>query len=114
MDNRILTLTPEVIDALNEELAYQGGRAAAGRTDGVHYGTAGQLLTLLVYAQRAIGDWVNNPGNDEALHSLRKCAAIAIRALLTEGCPRRIPTGFYDPAEDFKGLAPEAGAGAGD
>lgn len=122
MDNRILTLTPAVVDALNEELEYQAGRAAAGRTDGVHYGTPGQILTLLEYTQRALIDWVQNPGEDAALHTLRKCAAIAIRALLTEGCPRRggkvfiapakgIPIGFYDPAEDYM---PEVGAGAGD
>ena len=90
MDDRKLELTPEVIDALNEELAYQTTLIDQNRTDGIHYGTAGQLLTLTLYADKAIQAWVNNPSDDYALQQLRKCAAIAIRALLTEGCPRRV------------------------
>ena len=99
MDTRVLTLTDEVISALNEELAYIPTLAAQGRSDEVHYGTAGQLLALKVYTDRAIAAWVTNPGNDESLHELRKVAATAIRALLTEGCPYRFPVG--QPAEVF-------------
>ncbi len=111
MDNRKLRLTNEVIDAINEELEYQGSLLAQNRTDGIHYGTAGQALTLLEYADRAARAWVTNPGNDETLHNLRKCAAIAIRALLTESCPRRRP--WYE-ASASDAFAPEVGAGAGD
>lgn len=106
MDDRAMELTPEVISAINEELAYQGGRAAAGRSDGVHYGTPGQIVTLQTYARHASAAWVANPGDDAALHELRKCAAIAIRALLTEGCPRRgglvtLAPGIYLESEDL-------------
>lgn len=89
MDQRVLTMTPDVIEAINEELAYVATLSDIGRSDTVHYGTAGQLLTLSTYTQRAIDAWTENPGNDGALHNLRKCAAIAIRALLTEGCLHR-------------------------
>ena len=89
MDERVLTLTDEVIDALNEELEYVSTLKAQGRSDDVHYGTAGQILTLQDYSKRALLAWVQNPGEDQALHELRKCAAISIRALLTEYCPRR-------------------------
>ncbi len=90
MDTRILKLTDEVIDAVNEELAYTATLVEQGRSDGVHHGLKGQLLTLSVYTRRAVDAWVNLR-EDQALHELRKCAPIAIRALLTEGCPRRAP-----------------------
>jgi hypothetical protein len=89
MDTRVLKMTPEVIAAIDGELAYVATLQEQGRSDAVHYGTEGQLLTLDVYARRARDAWVNNPSDSEALHELRKCAAIAIRALLTEGCPQR-------------------------
>ena len=89
MDTRVMEMTTDVIEAINEELAYTATLAEQGRSDTVHYGTAGQILTLQSYARRANAAWVQNPGNDDALHELRKCAAIAIRALLTESCPHR-------------------------
>ena len=89
MDTRVLTVTDEVINAINEELAYVASLSAQGRSDEVHYGTPGQLLTLKEYTDKAISAWVMNPGNNGALDQLRKCAAIAIRAMLTEGVVRR-------------------------
>ncbi len=89
MDTRVLQITTEVVTAINEELAYTATLQEQGRSDAVHYGTEGQLLTLNTYARKAIDAWVNNPSDEQALHQLRKCAAIAVRALLTEGCPRR-------------------------
>ena len=89
MDTRVLQLTPEVIDAINGELAYVATLQEQGRADKGHYGTEGQLLTLNTYARKAIDAWVMNASDSQALDELRKCAAIAIRALLTEGCPTR-------------------------
>ena len=89
MDTRVMKLTPLVIDCIDEELEYVATLAEQGRSDTFHYGTAGQLLTLESYARKAREAWVNNPSDTQALHELRKCAAIAIRALLTEGCPAR-------------------------
>ncbi len=102
MDQRVMQITPEVVTAINEELAYVATLSELGRSDTVHYGTAGQVLTLAEYSQQAVTDWVTNPGNDNALHTLRKCAAIAIRALLTEGCPRRaFNADVFAEARDF-------------
>ena len=90
MDQRIVELTPRVIRVINEELAYTATLSAQGRSDKVYYGVAGQILTLQSYARRANAVWVQNPGNNDALHELRKCASIAIRALILEGCPQRV------------------------
>ena len=85
-----LRLTPEVIDAINEELAYTETLQAQGRADREDYGVEGQLLTLSTYTRRAVDAWVNNAGPEQAKHELRKVAAIAIRALIRHGCPRRL------------------------
>lgn len=90
MKNTELKLTPEVIEAINEELAYTAGLQTQGRADSVDYGVEGQLVTLSTYTRKAIDAWTNNAGNEQSLHELRKVAAIAIRALLTAGCPRRV------------------------
>lgn len=89
MDTRKLIVTGEVVEALDEELAYQATLADQGRSDKVHYGLPGQLLTLKEYTDKAIAAWVTNPGDSKALHVLRKCAAIAVRGMLTEGVKRR-------------------------
>ena len=89
MDRREIQLTDEVIDAINGELQYVATLNDQARSDEAHHGTEGQLLTLKVYVDKAIAAWVKNPGDGKALHELRKCAAIAVRALVTEGCPRR-------------------------
>ena len=82
-------LTPHVVRAINEELDYTSSLVEVGRSDDRDYGLPGQLLTLQTYARKAIDAWVENPGNDKALHEVRKCAAIACRALVREGCPTR-------------------------
>ena len=92
MDTRVMQLTTEVIDAINGELAYTATLQEQGRSDAIHYGTEGQLLTLESYARKAREAWVNNPSDGEALNELRKCAAIAIRALLTQCAPGTVPT----------------------
>lgn len=84
-----ITMTPEVIDAINEELAYQSTLEGSGRADAVDHGVAGQLVTLNVYTQEANVAWAKNPGDEAALAALRKVAAIAVRALVQYGCPRR-------------------------
>lgn len=89
MTDEELVLTPEVISAINGELAYVATLQEQGRADANDYGVEGQLLTLSTYSTYAINAWVNNPTCEPALHELRKVAAIAIRALLNHGCPRR-------------------------
>ena len=89
MDTRTIKVSQDTVDAINGELEYISTLSQQDRSDEVHYGTVGQIATLQTYARKALDAWVMNPGNDSTLHELRKCAAIAIRALETEGCPRR-------------------------
>lgn len=85
----LIELTPEVISAINEELAYQSTLNESGRADAADHGVAGQIVTLSVYTHEAELAWVKNAGDEKALDALRKVAAIAIRALIQYGCPRR-------------------------
>ena len=91
MDSENICLTQEVIYILNDELRYQNRMSGTPRADSQDDGVAGQVLVLQTYARKANDAWVNNAGNVQALHELRKCAAIAIRALVRFGCPRRVP-----------------------
>lgn len=85
----VITMSPAVIEAINEELAYQSTLQGSGRADAVDHQVAGQLVTLKVYTDEAFVAWTKKAGNDAALDALRKVAAIAIRALEQYGCPRR-------------------------
>jgi hypothetical protein len=90
MDTQQIELTPEVIAALNEELDYQNRMAGSDRADARDNGVCGQVLTLETYVAKARDAWTLNKGDEAALAELRKCAAIAIRALVRYGCPRRV------------------------
>ncbi len=82
-------LTKEVIDALNDELKYQDSMAGTQRADTMDSGVAGQVVALSRYARKAEDAWTDNAGDEAALDALRKCAAIAVRALIKYGCPKR-------------------------
>jgi hypothetical protein len=84
-----ITMSPAVIEAINEELAYQATLPGSGRADANDHGVAGQLVTLQVYTAEAMVAWTKTAGDEKALGALRKVAAIAIRALEQHGCPRR-------------------------
>ena len=92
MDTEQIKLTAEVITALNEELEYQNSMAGTDRADERDNGLAGQLVTLGTYADRARDAWSGTKGDTQALGELRKVAAIACRALLRFGCPKRSAT----------------------
>jgi hypothetical protein len=92
----LVTMTPEVIEAINEELAYQSTLKGSGRADARDHGVEGQLVTLATYVRKAEDAWTLSAGDEPALDQLRKVAAIAVRALIQYGCPRRVvetPTG---------------------
>ena len=89
MTDETLELTPEVISAINGELAYQATLVSHDRADGQEYGVPGQLVVLERYTRKTLDAWADNGSNEPALDSLRKIAAIAIRALIKNGCPRR-------------------------
>ena len=83
-----ITISRGVIEALNEELAFQSigdSECVAAEDDGV----SGQLVALATHNRRAQDAWTGNASVMPALHELRIIAAIAIRALELYGCPRR-------------------------
>lgn len=84
-----MEMSLEVIRAINDELHYQSTLTNQDRADNIDHGVEGRLVTLAVYTRKAEEAWVNNPGEEKALHELRKVAAIAIRALEQYGCPKR-------------------------
>jgi len=54
MNSIPLSMSNDVIDAINGELHYQSTLPALGRADSTDYGVEGQLVTLSTYTQRAI------------------------------------------------------------
>lgn len=82
-------LSPYVIDAINEELAYTASLNEQSRADDKDHGVAGQILCLEEYVVKARKVWCEGAGEEAALDELRKCAAIAILALERYGCPCR-------------------------
>lgn len=84
----ILSERPDVVECIDSELEYQN-LIAEQWADSEDNGVAGQILTLEEYTQEARKSWVRNSGEQEALKNLRKCAAIAIRALINYGALNR-------------------------
>jgi hypothetical protein len=84
-----LSVRLDIIRAIDGELNYQNNMSPLRATPGQDNGVAGQLVTLQDYTSRAMAAWTQNPSDDPALDVLRKCAAIAIRALILYGCPER-------------------------
>lgn len=91
MKNTPIEMSEQVIEAINGELSYQATLQELGRADEEDHGVSGQLVTLEAYTRKAIDAWVHSSGEQEALDTLRKVAAIAVRALEMYGCPRRKP-----------------------
>lgn len=90
MDKDKVFMTQEVVDCINLELEYQNQMVGTDRADTKDHGLPGQILTLQTYARRANDAWTNNGGEMQALHEIRKCAAIAVRAMVRFGCVNRI------------------------
>lgn len=80
----LLKDSPKVIEVIDSELTYQN-QTPPERADNKDYGVAGQIVALLDYTDEARKNWTRSNNEIEALHSLRKCAAIAIRALILYG-----------------------------
>lgn len=84
-----VVITDDVVRLIQEELSYQDSMAGTDRANTGDNGVAGQLVILERYTRKAVDAWTDNAGDENALHELRKVAAIAIRALVCYGCPRR-------------------------
>jgi hypothetical protein len=92
MDTETVRISSEVMCAIDDELAYQESMSSDNcRADEVDHGLPGQLLTLGVYTTKAQAAWTGADGTEKSLDELRKVAAIAIRALVRFGCPKRNP-----------------------
>lgn len=77
-----------VYRVIDSERHYQNN-LGVDRSDGVDR-TVGDYLTMLdCYLRKAKDQWTNNPGNLEALHEIRKVAAIAVRCMEEHGAPSR-------------------------
>lgn len=80
-----------VYRAINEERDYQDNMKVGpdGRTDG-RIKSVGDYLTLIrVYSAKADNDYSGCPGDVEALHQVRKIAAIAVQCMEVHGAERR-------------------------
>jgi hypothetical protein len=94
-----IELNPATIAAINSELQYQASLPDQGRPALGLHGVEGQLVTLAVYTRRAFEAWTDNATSEQALHGLRKVAAIAARALILYGAPQR--EGHEQPVSGF-------------
>ena len=89
MDTQKPQLTPEVIDAISDELEYQSTLAGTPRADTTDHGLAGKILTLEELAALARKAWYGSGDKTEALDIVRKIAATACRAMILYGCQKR-------------------------
>ena len=60
-----------------------------GRTDGKEKSVGDYLTLIRVYSARADESYSGAPGNEPALHMIRKVAGIAVQCLEVHGAPRR-------------------------
>lgn len=52
--------------------------------------SVGEFTTLIRrYADKACEEWAHKPGDEAALHELRKVAALTVRCLAKHGAPHR-------------------------
>lgn len=93
--NSMNTSRDDVYDAIDSERAYQEKLAEVRgwqESQRVPAQSVGDFLTLLsTYTRRAQDDWTDHCGHQEALHQVRKIAAIAVRCMEEHGAPCRIP-----------------------
>ena len=80
----------DVYRVIDGERAYQDAQRGTAKTDRpLPHPVAAELLMLERYIGHARTAWVDNPGDLDALHQVRKVAAIAVRCLEVHGAPKR-------------------------
>ena len=81
----------EVFAVIDSERNYQDGLDHT-RTDGCAKGVGDYLSLIRTYLRQAEDKYAFNPGNVEALHSIRKIAGIAVACMEQHGAHfRTIP-----------------------
>jgi len=88
----LLSDSPAVIAAIDSELAYHN-RLGSNRTDDVDHGVAGQIVTITELSRQLNAAWYGGPGEDDAIHLMRKIAASAIRSLILYKVSARLMNG---------------------
>ena len=78
-------LSQSLIEAIDRELRYQSTLQGSGRADAVEHGIEGQIVTLIEYQTEVVHRWTREAGDEPALDSIRKVAAIACRAIICYG-----------------------------
>lgn len=81
----------EVYAAIDSERDYQDDMQVGpdGRTDGRQKSVGDYLTLVRVYSQKADEAYSGSPGDEAALHVIRKIAGIAVQAMEVHGAPRR-------------------------
>lgn len=74
--------------AIDSERDYQDS-LGADRTDGRRHSVEGFLVMLERYVRKAFDAWTDNPGDEKALHEIRKIAGIAVHCMEKHGAPLR-------------------------
>lgn len=83
------TTRQNVYKAIDSEREYQNNLGPE-RTN-CHDHEVGEYITMLqFYQNELISAWTKNPGDEAALHSIRKIAGIAVRCMEDHGAPHRL------------------------
>jgi len=76
--------------AIGNELHYQEARAKRDNWDHKNVPSVeGEILMIEEYVAKARAAYTNNAGNEQALHELRKVAAMCVRAMINHGAYER-------------------------
>ena len=78
----------EVYTLIDGERDYQD-KLGPERTDGRQHTVGDYLLMLDVYVARAKEAWVANPGDEQCLEIIRKCAGICVHCMEDWSAPAR-------------------------
>jgi hypothetical protein len=81
-------LREQIYAAIDGERDYQNA-LGGDRTNGTQLGVSGCLTLLSTYLRKAQDAWTDNPSDTQALHEIRKLAAICVRAMEEHGAPER-------------------------
>jgi hypothetical protein len=90
-DNTEPTPRAAAYNAIDTERDYQDAMKVGpdGRTDGFPKSVGDYLTLIRVYSARADEAYSGAPGDEPALHMIRKVAGIAVQCLEVHGAPRR-------------------------
>lgn len=79
----------QVYKEIDLEREYQKQMGPERTLDGDNH-TVGDHITLLqAYVNKAVAEYADRPGDERALHVIRKITALGVRCLEKHGCPRR-------------------------